>query len=458
MNAGSLREAVWRALAAGLMLSLAGCSPGYRSASSNAAPGGAGDAAISSNQREADLILYNRVLDRVRASYVQPVGEDKLLANSLKGMLTGLDPHSDYLSESEYQDLLDESEGEFAGIGAEITRDDSHPKVISPIDNTPAARAGLKPGDIILKIDDKLTDGMSLKDVVDRLRGDPGTSVVIEILRADQKPFTVTLTRAIIHVASVTSHLQPDNIAYLRVSTFAENTQQELVHALDAMTRQAGGHLNGVVLDLRNDPGGLLEASVRVAGDFLDGGVVVATRGRDPEDNRVYNAMPDGDRVKGLPMVVLINGASASASEIVAGALKDRHRAEIMGTRSFGKGSVQTIIPLDGKGALRLTTALYYTPSGHSIQDEGIVPDAVILPPHGQRGSDNDVIHESNLSGALNNPGKLDDVGNSPEANIDPMLIGTPKDYQLSVALDHLKAASVHHAANAVQSPAPGSQ
>jgi len=457
----SLRRIAAHALTLGLMLALIGCAgtPNAPVLGASSGPGtnGGNAASAGDSDRQADLALYNRVLNRVRASYVEPVGENQLLANSLKGMLTGLDPHSDYLNESEYQDLLDESEGEFAGIGAEITRDESYPKVISPIDNTPAARAGLKPGDVILKIDGKLTDGMSLKEVVDRLRGEPGTDVKITIARTGAKTFDVTITRAVIHVASVTSHLQPGNIAYLRISTFAENTQQELVRALESMSRQSGGHLNGVVLDLRNDPGGLLESAVRVAGDFLDGGVVVSTRGRDPEDNHIYNAMPEGDHVKGLPMVVLINGASASASEIVAGALKDRHRAEILGTRSFGKGSVQTIIPLDGRGALRLTTALYYTPSGHSIQGEGIVPDAVILPPHGQRGADTDIVHESDLSGALNNPGKVAAVDNSPEANIDPMLIGTPKDYQLSVAIEHLKTASAHHAANAVQSPGPGS-
>ncbi|MDE2228642.1 MAG: S41 family peptidase [Alphaproteobacteria bacterium] len=427
------------AFAGVLALGLAACShtPGVPRDDASAAP-----AAVATPSHDTDMKLYTRVLDRVRASYVEPVSEDKLVANSLKGMLSALDPHSDYLDESEYQDLLDESEGEFAGIGAEITRDESHPKVISPIDNTPAARAGLKPGDIILKIDGKLTEGMDLKGVVDRLRGPVGTPVHVTIVRTGTRPFEVTINRAVIHVASVKSRLEPDKIGYIRISLFSEKTNDELVKAIDTLTQQARGRLNGLVLDLRNDPGGLLDQAVAVAGDFLDGGVVVSTRGRDPDDNRVFTAPGGGDRVAGVPMVVLINGASASASEIVAGALKERHRAQILGTRSFGKGSVQTIIPLDGRGAIRLTTALYYTPSGNSIQDRGITPDLVVLPPKNRREPLVDVVHEADLKGALSNPGgaiKAAANENSPEANIDPMLIGTPKDSQLTTAVDRLE-------------------
>ncbi|SRR5579875_189031 len=399
------------------------------------------DTAVVSH--DTDMALYTRVLDRVRASYVKPVSEDKLVTNSLKGMLSSLDPHSDYLDESEYQDLLDESEGEFAGIGAEITRDDSHPKVISPIDDTPAARAGLKPGDIILKIDGKLTDGMDLKEAVDRLRGPVGTAVRVTIGRTGMRPFDVTLVRAVIHVASVKAQLEPDKIGYIRISLFAEKTNDELIKAIDGLKQKAGGKLNGVVLDLRNDPGGLLDQAVAVAGDFLDGGVVVSTRGRDPDDNRVFTAPATGDHLAGVPIVVLVNGASASASEIVAGALKDRHRAQVLGTRSFGKGSVQTIIPLDGRGAIRLTTALYYTPSGQSIQDRGITPDFVVLPPRNERTPQVDIVHESDLKGAIGNPGgavKEAANDNAAEANIDPMLIGTPKDYQLATAIARLKS------------------
>ena len=421
-------------LVGALALGLAACVQG--TGTNNAA-------APAAQSSDSNMSLYTNVLDRVRESYIEPVNENKLVTNSLKGMLSSLDPHSDYLDESEYQDLLDESEGEFAGIGAEITRDESHPKVISPIDDTPAAKAGLKPGDLILKIDGKLTDGMDLKDAVDRLRGPIGTPVRVTIGRAGVPPFDVTLVRAEIHVASVKSHLEANNIGYIRVSLFAENTNDELLKAIDTLKHQAGGKLNGVVLDLRNDPGGLLDQAVAVAGDFLNGGVVVSTRGRDPDDNRVFTAASSGDHLPGVPMIVLINGASASASEIVAGALKDRQRAQALGTRSFGKGSVQTIIPLDGRGAIRLTTALYYTPSGTSIQDRGITPDFVVLPPRNQRTPAADIIHEADLKGAIRNPGgsaKTAANENSPEANIDPLLIGTSKDYQLTVAVERLKS------------------
>jgi carboxyl-terminal processing protease len=415
-------------IAAALMLALAGCA---------GPPPHAGPS-------DADLALYRSVVDRVRSSYVEPVTEDKLVANSLKGMLNGLDPHSDYMTENEYQDMLDDSQGEFAGIGAELTREDSRPKVISPIEDTPAARAGIKAGDVILKIDGKITDGLSLRDVVDELRGAVGTSVELTIGRHDAKPFDVKLTRAVIHVASVKWQTEPGRIGYARITSFAEKTQRELVTAVEAMQRQAGGKLDGFVLDLRNDPGGLLDEAVRVAGDFLDGGVVVSTHGRDEDDDRIYHAPPTGDRLKGVPVVVLINGASASASEIVAGALQDRRRATSLGTKSFGKGSVQTIIPLEGHGALRLTTARYYTPSGRSIQAQGIVPDKIVALPKNQASADAEVLHEADLRGALDV--KASSAANravaaapaesgDEEASIDPAIIGSDKDFQLSRAL-----------------------
>jgi carboxyl-terminal processing protease len=415
-------------LAVTLSLSLAACAGTPQSS------GGS-----TSATSESDLALYQDVLNRVHESYVEPVQDDKLVANSLKGMLNGLDPHSDYMTESEYQEMLDDNSGEFAGIGAELTRDtDGRPKVISPIDDTPAARAGIKPGDEILKINGKITDGMSLKDVVDVLRGPADTKVEITIGRADSKPFDVTLTRAIIHVATVKWRLEPNDIGYARITSFEEKTQDEFTAAIDAMKKQGGGKLDGLVLDLRNDPGGLLDEAVDVSGDFLDGGTVVSTRGRDADDNHVYPAPAGGDRLKGVPVVVLINGASASASEIVAGALQDRHRATLLGTRSFGKGSVQTIIPLDGKGALRLTTARYYTPSGRSIQAEGILPDMVVMPPKNQVDADAEDLHEADLRGALaptSAAASPKDGTDDDALSVDPSVIGTKEDYQLAKAL-----------------------
>ncbi|HXZ01904.1 MAG TPA: S41 family peptidase [Stellaceae bacterium] len=432
-TAFSLRRLAAHAFTAAVLLSLMGCG-GTRSSTSG----------------DADLALIHQVMDKVKASYVEPVSDAQLTKDSLKGMLTGLDPHSDYMDESEYEEMLSDSHGEFTGIGAELTRDDSHPKILSPIDDTPSALAGIKAGDVILRINGEATDAMSLKDAVDKLRGPAGTKVRITILRNGQKPFDVTLTRAVIRIASVKSHLESGRIGYVRVTTFMEKTQSELVDAIDRLKREAGGRLDGLVLDLRNDPGGLLDSAVSVAGDFLDGGTIVSIHGRSPGEDETFDARPNGDRLHGVPVVVLINSASASASEIVAGALQDRRRATILGTRSFGKGSVQTIIPLDGHGALRLTTARYYTPSGRSIQGEGITPDQVVLPPKDEQVVDAMAVHENDLHGALKNTGPAapTDKGaarapagqqDADDVAIDPTVIGTAKDYQLAVAVMRLK-------------------
>ena len=375
------------------------------------------------------------------------MSDGKLVDNSLKGMLTGLDPHSDYLSEHEYQDMLDDSAGEFAGIGAELTREQDRPVVLSPIDDTPASRAGIHPGDVILRINGRVTEGMSLKDVVDALRGPADSKVTITIGRKNAQPFDVTLTRAIIHVDSVKTALEPNGIGYIRITSFAETTQREVTKALDDLKTKAHGQLKGLVLDLRNNPGGLLDQAVRVSGDFLNGGTTVSIRGRSPDDNRIFPAPPSGDRLPGVPMVVLINGASASAAEIVAGALQDRRRADVLGTQSFGKGSVQTIIPLDGHGALRLTTARYYTPSGRSIQGQGITPDRIVEQPKGDQTAEVDIVREADLPGALDNGLKTQDQQHRPAAHqpavksetlIEAAAIGTAKDYQLKAALDDL--------------------
>jgi carboxyl-terminal processing protease len=422
-----------RALAALALLALVGCgsTPTARSA-------------------DPDLALIRQVMDKVQTNYVEPVNASQLTKESLKGMLTGLDPHSDYMDEAEYREMLSDSHGEFTGIGAELTRDDNHPKILSPIDDTPAALAGIKPGDVILRIDGVPTESMSLKDAVDRLRGPASSKVRVTISRMGQKPFDLTMTRALIRVASVKAHLETGHIGYVRVTTFMEKTQSEFIDAIDRLKRESGGKLDGLVLDLRNDPGGLLDAAVRVAGDFLDGGTIVSIRGRSPGEDESFDARGDGDRLRGVPVVVLINSASASASEIVAGALQDRHRATILGSRSFGKGSVQTIIPIDGHGALRLTTARYYTPSGRSIQGQGIAPDQIVLPPKDQQVVDATVVHETDLRGALKNTGPVTPAprgGASPavqeeeaqDVAIDPAVIGTSRDYQLAVALKRLK-------------------
>ncbi|HWE74398.1 MAG TPA: S41 family peptidase [Stellaceae bacterium] len=420
-----------------LAIALAGCN--------GSLSGGAPDS-TTAGASSADLAFYRAVLDKVHQSYVDPVNDNTLVDNSLKGMLTGLDPHSDYLSEKDYQDMLDDSAGEFAGIGAELTREQDRPVVLSPIDDTPASRAGIHPGDIILRINGRVTEGLSLKDVVDALRGPADSKVSITIGRKNSQPFDVTLTRAVIHVDSVKSALEPSGVGYIRITSFAETTQREVAKAIDDLKAKNHGQLHGLVLDLRNNPGGLLDQAVRVSGDFLNGGTTVSIRGRSPDDNRVFPAPPGGDRLANVPMVVLINGASASAAEIVAGALQDRHRAEVLGTQSFGKGSVQTIIPLDGHGALRLTTARYYTPSGRSIQGQGITPDRVVEQPKGDQTAEVDLVREADLPGALDTGAKAKTGAKAAAAQpvvksetlIEATAIGTAKDYQLKAALDDL--------------------
>jgi len=442
MNRVSLAAAPWHpgrifGLLLVLLVSLSACAAAD-------SQGSGGQAAVNS----PDLALVKRVMDRVSSDYVVPVDQKKLIVDGLKGMLSGLDPHSDYLDEQEYQEMVSDSEGEFAGIGIEINRDENRLRIISPIDDTPAARVGLKAGDVIARIDGEPTDGMTLRDAVEKLRGAAGSAVRITIERGNGKPFDVTLTRAVIRVVSVKAKLEPGKIGYLRIVSFGERTESEFNVALDQLRKEAGGRFNGFVLDLRNDPGGLLESAVHIAGDFLNGGTVVTTRGRHNDDDETYSAPPDGDRIKGVPMYALINGASASASEIVAGALQDRKRATLLGTRSFGKGSVQTIIPLDGQGALRLTTARYYTPSGRSIQGDGIIPDIVLLPSKEATDARGDTIHETNLRGALKNDtreGGATNVGlrkpadTADDITIDSVLIGTDKDNQLNTALERLR-------------------
>ena len=417
---------------------------------------GAGGIAIGASSRAGpsltNLALINGVIELVRRDYVHPVGADELTRDALKGMVSRLDPHSDYMDEAEFKESQSDLSGRFGGLGIQISAQDGVPKVISPIDDTPASRAGLAGGDLIVAIDGQSTHGIDLQKVVRVLRGSPGTTVRLTISRGAQPPFDVTLTRAIIEVPSIKSQLQPNGIGYVRVTEFGGETGRDFRRAVDKLKQDAGGKLHGLVLDLRNDPGGLLNAAVEIAGSFLDGGTVVSIRGRQKSEDRTFTAPAKGDILAGVPVVVLINGASASASEIVAGALQDRHRAVVLGTPSFGKGSVQSVIPLEGHGALRLTTALYYTPAGRSIQGEGITPDTLVEAPKDQQVAGALMLSENELNGAFKNPGRLGDASGAksktPEAAkaahsppIKAELIGSPQDAQLRAALDRIEQA-----------------
>src|SRR5438270_10423327 len=385
--------AVVRALSGALVLGMGGCS------------------SLAAGSSAGDLGLVQDAMRQVESSYVVPVGPDKLVSGALKGMLSKLDPHSDYMTETEYRELMATTSGQFGGIGIEVSVEEGVPQVVSAIEGTPAGAAGIEPGDRIVKADGVAIVGMDIGEVVRRLRGLPGSRVILTIARTNRSPFDVPITRAIIHVESVKAALKPGRIGYVRISTFDETTPADLRRAISGLKRQAGGSLGGFVLDLRNDAGGLLDAAVDVASDFLDSGTVVTTRGRESDENRVYDAPPNGDLIRGTRLVVLINGSSASASEIVAGALQDNRRATILGTHSFGKGSVQSIIPLEGRGALRLTTALYYTPSGRSIQGHGITPDRILPVPKEQQVANAVVTYESDLFGALKATGALAPTG-----------------------------------------------
>lgn len=464
-----------------LLLSLAavvGAAPIFAKAPDKTAPASTGPAkpaaaapasATSAQPADADnsetfrqLALFSDVLERVRADYVDQVTDEKLIETALNGMLSSLDPHSGYLNKKNFQDMQTQTRGEFGGLGIEVTMENGIVKVISPIDDTPAAKAGVQSGDLITHIDNKPVTELTLAEAVDRMRGTPGTKIVLTMRRGglSGQPFDVTLVRAVIHIQSV--RWEPKgNVAYIRITAFNEQTQVGLDKAMVEADQKLGAKLEGYVLDLRNNPGGLLEEAISVSGTFLPAGVeVVSTRGRHKEEDQSYQAQ-GGDRAHGKPIVVLINGGSASASEIVSGALQDHKRAVIVGTKSFGKGSVQTIIPVNGGGAMRLTTARYYTPSGRSIQALGIEPDIVVQPAKLEKIAAGPSLHEADLKGALVNdtvkpsdkdkdkdkdknkadgPDDADDDGavmpkdKSKDAKEDP-----PFDYQLARALDLIR-------------------
>ena len=398
--------------------------------------------AASSNTSETykELNLFGDVFTLVRADYVDKVNDEKLIEGAINGMLTALDPHSNYLDAKDFNDMKVQTRGEFGGLGIEVSMENGLVKVVSPIDDTPAAHAGLKPGDLITHIDGTPVQGLTLPQAVEKMRGPVNSDINLTIRRKGREAFDVKLTRAVIKIQSVRSHLEDKDIAYIRITSFNEQTDVGLTRAMKNLKQQANNKLIGVILDLRNNPGGLLDQAVAVSDAFLDKGEIVSTRGRRPDDAQRYDARP-GDIAAGLPLAVLINGGSASASEIVAGALKDHHRAILMGTRSFGKGSVQTIIPLAGHGAMRLTTARYYTPSGRSIQAEGIEPDIVVEAAKIERPPAKE---DKTAQAAAPNDKKADDDKAKSEVaaaqnTVDAEVMGTADDYQMTRAIDMLR-------------------
>lgn len=392
------------------------------------------------------LNLLGEVFEQIRAQYVEDVSDEQIIEAAVNGMLTSLDPHSSYLNAKSFEDMRVQTRGEFGGLGIEVTMENGYVKVVSPIDDTPASSAGLEPGDLITHLDGEAVLGLTLSEAVERMRGKVGTDILLSIRREGSEPFDVTITRDVITIRSVRSRAI-DDIGYIRVTTFNEQTTSGLEDAVASLSEEIGDDLKGFVLDLRNNPGGLLEEAITVSDAFLEQGEIVSTRGRELDNSSRVNAEA-GDITGGLPVVVLINGGSASASEIVAGALQDHRRAVILGTQSFGKGSVQTIIPLPGHGAMRLTTARYYTPSGRSIQALGIVPDIVVEAATIERLDQQSSRREADLRGRLDN-GTPGDSGESESQNVetegaeadasDEAEGQAVEDYQLARAVDLLQ-------------------
>ena len=392
--------------------------------------------AQSNSETYRQLDLFGEVFNRVRADYVDEVDDEKLIEAAVNGMLQALDPHSGFLNAKNFSEMQVQTRGEFGGLGIEVTMENGYVKVISPIDGTPAERAGILTGDLVTHIGGEAVQGLTLSQAVEKMRGPVNTDILLTVVRAGvDAPLDVTLTREVIRIASVRSRTE-GNIAYLRITTFSEQTVAGLEKEIREIKRELGEDMAGVVLDLRGNPGGLLDQAVKVSDAFLEQGEIVSTRGRQTGDAQRFNAK-SGDLIDGLPMVVLINGGSASASEIVAGALQDHGRAVVLGTQSFGKGSVQTIIPIAGHGAVRLTTSLYYTPSGRSIQAKGISPDIVVeqvrLESVANRA--NATRSEANLRNHIEVDGNEEDGEQPVAAAADER----PFDFQLARALDLLR-------------------
>lgn len=384
------------------------------------------------------LNLFGEIMERTKNSYVEEVSDKQLIESAINGMLTSLDPHSSYLTEEDFRYMNEQTKGKFGGLGIQVTMENGLVKVISPIDDTPAYKAGIKAGDFITDIDGKTVIGMTLNEAVNKLRGKIGTKVTVTVRRVNEKPFTVTMKREEIKMDSVKSEIKNGDILYVRISSFNEDVDKDTEKAIVDAQKKLKNKLAGVVLDVRNNPGGLLEQAIGVSDIFLDHGEIVSTRSRNTEDTIKYSATA-GDVAQGLPVVVMINEGSASASEIVAGALQDHHRAIILGEKSFGKGSVQTVLQLRNNAAMRITTARYYTPSGRSIQAKGIEPDVTVkqakieeIKSYGLN------LSEADLKGALKNEQETEKEtkkkGTSEEEK------GDKNDYQLVRALDLVKA------------------
>lgn len=417
----------------------------------------AGPLLAQENERKStvyeQLDLFGDIFERIRVQYVEEVEEADLIEAAINGMLTSLDPHSSYLSPDAADDMRVQTRGEFGGLGIEVTQEEGFVKVVSPIDDTPADSAGMEAGDFITHVDGESLLGLTLDQAVEKMRGPVGSEIVITVVReGEAEPFDVSIIRDTIKLTAVRTRTVGESVV-LRVTTFNDQTTPNLESGFAEQVASLGGieNVNGIVLDLRNNPGGLLTQAIKVSDSFLEKGEIVSTRGRNPEDGERYNAVP-GDLAEGKPIVVLINGGSASASEIVAGALQDHRRAIVVGTKSFGKGSVQTVMPLRGDGAMRLTTARYYTPSGRSIQALGVSPDIVVEQPRrapAEEGEDEaetrNIRSEADLRGSLNNDSLTDDEVRQIEEDrtkAEDAAKLREEDYQLAYALDILKGLS----------------
>jgi carboxyl-terminal processing protease len=399
--------------------------------------------AASNEETFRQLELFGDIFERVRSFYVDETADKELIESAINGMLQSLDPHSSYLNEESFRDMQVQTRGEFGGLGIEVTLEQGFVRVVSPIDDTPAARAGIETGDFITHLDGESVLGLNLADAVEKMRGRVGSDIKLTIRREGRDAFDVTVTRDVIRIQSVRSRVE-GNVAYLRVTAFNEQTDIGVKREIAKMREELGDSMLGLVLDLRRNPGGLLDQAIKVSDAFLERGEIVSTRGRGDDDAQRFNAK-QGDLIDGLPIVVLINGGSASASEIVAGALQDHRRAVIMGTQSFGKGSVQTIMPIPGHGAMRLTTASYFTPSGRSIQKTGVTPDIEVKQAKIETTNEPARVREEDLRNARDGDANADEETSEPDTSVPVASNQDTNDYQLARAIDLLKGISLYN-------------